>query len=126
MEDTEFSFGDMCSECVVYLDRVIPTLADIVTSLRSSPDKEVLVKLSHFDEGLGWLIEFGSRSDMFLVDDETKSEFAYFVSQVNDGSKEFVGALENKDYVDLADVLEYQFMPAMDRFRDVVKVMIPH
>ncbi|CAI8370412.1 MAG: Uncharacterised protein [Gammaproteobacteria bacterium] len=126
MEDTEFSFGDMCSECVVYLDRVVPTLADIVTSLRASPDQDTLVKLSHFDEGLGWLIEFGSKSDMFLVDDETRSEFAYFVSQVNDGSKAFVVALENKDYVDLADVLEYQFMPAMERLRDIVKVMIPH
>lgn len=126
MEDTEFSFGDMCSECVAYLDRVVPTLADIVTSLRASPDQDTLVKLSHFDEGLGWLIEFGSKSDMFLVDDETKSEFAYFVSQVNDGSKAFVVALENKDYVDLADVLEYQFMPAMERLRDIVKVMIPH
>jgi hypothetical protein len=116
----------MCSECVAYLDRVVPTLADIVTSLRASPDQDTLVKLSHFDEGLGWLIEFGSKSDMFLVDDETKSEFAYFVSQVNDGSKAFVVALENKDYVDLADVLEYQFMPAMERLRDIVKVMIPH
>lgn len=73
MEDTEFSFGDMCSECVAYLDRVVPTLADIVTSLRASPDQDTLVKLSHFDEGLGWLIEFGSKSDMFLVDDETRS-----------------------------------------------------
>ncbi len=126
MEDTEFSFGDMCSECVAYLDRVVPTLADIVTSLRASPDQDTLVKLSHFDEGLGWLIEFGSKSDMFLVDDETRSEFAYFVSQVNDGSKAFVVALENKDYVDLADVLEYQFVPAMERLRDIVKVMIPH
>jgi len=126
LEDTEFSFGDMCSECVAYLDRVVPTLADIVTSLRASPDQDTLVKLSHFDEGLGWLIEFGSKSDMFLVDDETRSEFAYFVSQVNDGSKAFVIALENKDYVDLADVLEYQFVPAMERLRDIVKVMIPH
>jgi len=126
LEDTEFSFGDMCSECVAYLDRVVPTLADIVTSLRASPDQDTLVKLSHFDEGLGWLIEFGSKSDMFLVDDETRSEFAYFVSQVNDGSKAFVVALENKDYVDLADVLEYQFVPAMERLRDIVKVMIPH
>lgn len=126
MEDKDFSFGAMCSECVTYLDRVVPTLMDVGAGLRSAPDQELLGKLSSFDEGLGWLIEFGSKSDIFLPDEETKSEFAYFVSQVHEGSKQFVQALENKDYVDLADVLEYQFVPAMERFRDIVKVMIPH
>lgn len=126
MNDPDFSFGEMCVECVAYLDKAIPILSGVSSDLRTAPDKEALGKLGNFDEGLKWLTDFAAKSEIFLPDDGLKSAFASFLKEINSSASEFVEAVNNKDYVDLADVLEHQFVPTLDQFRSDVKALIPH
>jgi hypothetical protein len=124
--DEQFSFGAMCEECVNYIIKVQPTLERISNDLRTAPSRDLLGELVGFEEGLSWLVSFGSKSDIFLPDEELKSEFAFFVSQIDQGSRDFVVALENGDYLDLADVIDYEFLPALIRMRDTVAPLVPH
>ena len=73
MNDPDFSFGEMCVECVAYLDKAIPILSGVSSDLRTAPDKEALGKLGNFDEGLKWLTDFAAKSEIFLPDDGLKS-----------------------------------------------------
>lgn len=116
----------MCGECVAYIDRAAPLLVSIASDLRTSPEPEVLSRLADFDQGLKWLTDFSLKGDLFLVDEETKVAFATFVVSLNNMSKEFVSALERKDFIDLADILEHEFVVALTKFRDIVRPLIPH
>lgn len=122
----EFSFQEMCDDCESYIARADRVLRTIVIDLRAHPSYSSIHELLAFEPGLKWLISFASGGEFLVHDEAVKIRLSQFVATVNRVSTEFVEHIESKDYVSLADVLEFELIPALADLSSTVHDMRPH
>ena len=115
----------MCDDCTAYCERAERVLRTIVIDLRAHPSYASIHELLAFEPGLKWLITFASGGEFLVHDEETKIMLSQFVATVNRISGEFADHLESKDYVALADLLEYELIPALTDLSKTVIAMRP-
>jgi|GEM_PF-1341348 hypothetical protein len=125
-EHVDFSFQEMCDDCEAYVARAERVLRTIVIDLRAHPSYSSVHELLEFEPGLKWLISFASGGEFLVHDESIKIRLSQFVSTVNTVSSAFADYLESKDYVALADVLEYELIPAMQDLSNTVHDMRAH
>lgn len=125
-EQADFSFQEMCDDCEAYVSRAERVLRTIVIDLRAHPSYSSVHELLEFEPGLKWLISFASGGEFLVSDESVKIRLSQFVSTVNRVSVDFADYLESKDYVALADVLEYELIPAMQDLSITVHDMREH
>ncbi len=104
-----------------YIQRVIDGIGGIVYNLQSGREEKALPLCSDLFEGLKWLIECANltkplqKDRGIIIDSE----------EINTILEDITKAFENKDYVLLADLLEYEFMPIISgwktQFENILK-----
>lgn len=93
-----------------YLDRLIPGIEETANQLRSGSENEGSRTMVDIVDGLHWLADV-----IMLTTDQQKTKIDYmeivpFFELMNE-------ALENLDYVYLGDLLEYEIVPILERWR---------
>lgn len=124
-QTVEFSFREMCDDCTSYCERAERVLRNIVVDLRAHPSYASVHELLEFEPGLKWLITFASGGEFLVHDEDSKIMLSQFVSTIHRISGEFANHLESKDYVGLADLLEYELIPALSDLSQTVIAMRP-
>jgi hypothetical protein len=110
------------TEVNAYLERAIGILERASETLRGAKAKDGLSTLSACVEGLAWLLEY-SQAAKSLPQVEAKGlaeDFAGFEREIYQSVQQIVATLESGDSVFLADLVEYELVPCLNRLRESV------
>ena len=94
-----------------YLNRVINAIPDIIKAYRIGEINKASSDMILLSEGLQWLNEVFILTKDFHKVDNVEIKEIYF---------EFVEAFENDDSVLLADLLEYELLPKILQWKDIL------
>lgn len=103
--------------CEDYIPRLVEAALNISNCLQSG-DEAAGVQLFHpMFEGLNWLAE--------AVDALQKHNYLQdiHVSELNQVLKPLEEALEVRDYVQIADIFEYELVPLLESWHDKVRAL---
>jgi hypothetical protein len=96
------------------MDKLSPTIIKLYENIREYDLADILV-LADITEGLKWISEAASNLNSSLslgIDDE--------ISNITAQIKDIALAMENSDYLFLADILEYDVIDNMEKIFDAI------
>lgn len=91
-----------------YLSRMGEPISEIVTNYRMGKQDEAGVKMIQLIEGLSWISQA-----LHL----TERHHSILVEEIRELLEDLMKAIENKDGVLTADLLEYELMPKLDDWK---------
>jgi hypothetical protein len=95
-----------------YLGRAIPQIEILADELYQMKSKETWEKLIQFIEGLQWLIKIaGYFEDQPMA--PYSGDYRQFLNTVQNQIGEMETAISNDDQVLIADLITYEFLPAL-------------
>lgn len=103
-----------------YLERAIPEIQNLANALYQNRSKETWDKLVQFIEGLQWLIKMAGYFQNYQLHPHFQA-FNQFITSVQSRLNEFETALSGSDQVLMADLLTYEFLPALEVLRNSLK-----
>jgi hypothetical protein len=91
-----------------YVTKIAPGCATIANHIRTGELAEALQSILEFSEGLSWLItvEEKLKEHQYVIKSRI-SEANLFLKEIND-------ALEQNDFITVADLIEYEIQPLFD------------
>lgn len=107
-----------------YLKRAKPEMAALPDGFYGNPSPEDQMSFSHLMEGLQWLDEMLSVVD---TSNERPEEWGTCMESAQTMTEEIVNlseAVENKDNVLIADIIQYEFIPIFDTLESEVGKII--
>ncbi|WP_249073448.1 hypothetical protein [Lysinibacillus sp. BPa_S21] len=91
-----------------YISKVTNGCKDIAFKIRSSNTAEAILYIEQFAEGLQWLLDVEKKfTEIGYTVKSRIHEASIYFNDINE-------ALENKDYVMLADIFEYELPNVFD------------
>jgi hypothetical protein len=117
--------SDSITEGLAYLDRIESATPSLAESFRFCPRQESFENLRQLCEGFYWLnllldrlkINFGINLETELIRGIAASEYHQkFISVL----KQLIESQESKDYVLISDLLEYEILPLVSVWREML------
>ncbi|HOJ77855.1 MAG TPA: hypothetical protein PLZ08_07670 [Bacillota bacterium] len=96
-----------------YLERILPEAAKLVKALYQGPTTDTWSKFAYFLEGLQWIVQVIEtiQDKLVVVNYQVYQELENKLAGV---IKEMSGALENLDYILIADTINYEVIPILE------------
>lgn len=98
-----------------YLYRAIPEVRLIVEELYQGGND--LQKVIQLVEGIQWIFELITNIDLTLRHPENWNTFLVFKGELVETLKELVEGMENGDSILLADIIQYEILPKLERLK---------
>ena len=101
-----------------YVSRFLDGLDSIVESFLKGREDLAFRDYPHFIEGIGWLMEVLRLTEPYCTARGLKFGSLYQVNQI---LAEMVEALENRDYVVVGDLMNYEIKPIVEGWNEKLK-----
>lgn len=112
---------DTLSDTRTYLVHLKTGLEQLAEQIRSKYDRENFDTLSNVMEGLSTVIElFDALSQMEEAPQALRDDLNSFLKEITSKSEEMVEGQEAEDATLIADILEYEFIDAVDTMLDLL------
>jgi hypothetical protein len=108
---------EVLNTAYTYMEKLISGINAAVELFRAGNEYDALEYMKYIIEGLQWEIEVLALTRSEIVQDLNPDEINGFLT-------EMVNALENTDYVLLADLMEYEIMPILEKWYNALKITI--
>lgn len=124
LEIVTMSAGDMAVEVTLELYKVVNIMAEggkrVAQLFRQADDAEALDTYQDLlDVIRNFLRTIGVLRDEYSLKDNT--QYTKAAENLNELFTEMSSVLENEDWILLADLLEYEFLPAVEKWKSVIK-----
>lgn len=96
-----------------YIGKVRHAVEEIVEYIQTGRENIALVRLSELPEAIEWLIQVKQLTETINL----KYRIDIDREQLNNLLAQIVEAQANKDFVTIADCLEYEILPAIEKYR---------
>ncbi|WP_425448033.1 hypothetical protein [Dethiothermospora halolimnae] len=100
-----------------YLNKLEKGIEDIIERYQDGDEGQANRMMVEVIDSMGWIIE-GINSTGEIQKEEIE------VDKINEHLKEIIMAFENRDYVLLGDLLEYEINPIIDDWKKKIKPII--
>lgn len=112
---------DTLNDTRTYLAHLKTGLEQLAEQIRANPQPENFTTLGNVMDGLTAVIElFDALSGMDDVPKELSDDLATFLGEISSKSEELLEGQEAEDSTLIADILEYEFVDALDTMLDLV------
>ncbi|WP_427338108.1 hypothetical protein [Caloranaerobacter sp. DY30410] len=101
----------------IYLGRLIPGIAKTAELYQGGNEGKANENMIDIIDGINWIIEG------ITVTSEIQKE-KINITDMNEHFDEMVQAFENSDYVLLSDLLEYEIVPILEKWKEKISVSI--
>lgn len=124
LEIVTMSAGEMAVEVTLELYKVVNIMAEggkrVAQLFRQADDAEALDTYQDLlDVIRNFLRTIGVLRDEYSLKDNT--QYTKAAENLNELFTEMSSVLENEDWILLADLLEYEFLPAVEKWKSVIK-----
>jgi hypothetical protein len=118
--------NDSIAEALEYLDRIESATPSLAESFRVSPGPEAFENLRQLCEGFYWLNllldKLGTTfqanlKDCYIRDLSAPEYYQKFISVL----KQLVESQENRDFILISDLLEYEILPLVPVWREILR-----
>ncbi|GAB2545152.1 hypothetical protein [Gracilibacillus alcaliphilus] len=104
-----------------YITRAIPEIEELAEQFYNHPDEAAWMKFDQLLQGLQWMIEM-----MQLVDQNNQyvsnwKEYISSTETLKQQLTELLEAVENKDMVLLADIIQYELLPVLEQLKQHIE-----
>ncbi|MCG5516524.1 MULTISPECIES: hypothetical protein [unclassified Ectothiorhodospira] len=105
-----------------YLERSIPVLEGLLVPLRAGRNVEPISSLASAADGLGGLVQYASSARKLLdsANADLANAFHHFESRLAAALEPMVAGMDAQDAVLVADVVEYELIPALKELQSAV------
>jgi len=104
-------YGEILTSTVEYLERAIPMVGKLAEGFYNGPDKAVWERFNQLLEGFQWLVNGQEHlRKRFPTDAELQSLQVVFCGKLAELSE----ALENSDFIFMADLLNFEIIPVLE------------
>ena len=97
-----------------YLDKLIPGIEKVVPTIRDFRLDECGNDLADIFDGINWLTQV-----IALTKEIQKEEID--ATEINDFMEEMAEGFEDEDYILMADLFEYEVLPILNNWNEVIK-----
>jgi hypothetical protein len=124
VEILTMSTGDMAVEVTLELYKVVNIMSEggkrVAQLFRQADDAEALDTYQDLLEVIrNFLRTIGVLRDEYSLNDN--AQYTQAAEELNEMFTEMSSVLENEDWILLADLLEYEFLPAVEKWKKVIK-----
>ena len=113
---TQVNESEILEQTLVYCDRLTQGLLQLAETIRLNCDANAFVALKDALEGIATLLDlldyFRSKPE---IGAQEKSQLDELVDQFKEAAQEMNAAQESEDFILIADMLEYEFSPAINQ-----------
>ena len=104
---------DTMSSCYEYFGRLIPCLEKIIEGISDAPENHLL-NLSEACDGIAWMTKaFFNTSNYYYIEIDYES--------VEKTLKNVCDGLKNRDYIFIAETLEYEMLPMLTKWFETLE-----
>ncbi|QQZ10272.1 hypothetical protein [Heyndrickxia vini] len=107
-----------------YLDRAIPALSSLNTSLFHNEGNNKWIHFQEFIEGMQWLvsvIHLYKKSDLW---DDNCNEYLLILNNLQDQLKSLLISLEKQDITLLTDIIDYEIIPVLHSLKKQLQITL--
>lgn len=116
--------NDLLLSSEEYVERAMPHITDLSDAFYHSPGRENWITLSELFEGIQWLASMITTVDQSIARPMNWDAVLEPATELQDELGELEEALENADTVLVADMLQYEVLPAFETFAVEIKKAI--
>lgn len=120
MEEKEFRQREVLRELIAYSDGLIPALQNLITELRSDLQTDTEDFLSEVINGINWEIEVYNQCSVLISERSNYIDKKSMISAV----KNLGVSLNSGDFWMIADCLEYDFLPFLNKLDLAAKMVV--
>lgn len=118
------SFKDYINETLgtaeEYLTSAIPHLKNLITAFYNNPSEEDWSLFTDFTEGLMWLMNMIANIDGLKIKPSNWQEYITVYKAIEEHIQSLAEAMEHKDEILTADIINYEIMPLYESLKDVI------
>ncbi|MEK3719068.1 hypothetical protein [Paenibacillus sp. FSL H8-0034] len=107
-----------------YLNGSIQALPQLASGFNSNPTEDTWTKLGSFFEGMVWTIQSMTLLSQHIEHANVINDINAQVNMLSAMASDLETAVNNKDYVLLADILEYEVMEIYSDIAAIIKTLI--
>jgi hypothetical protein len=115
---------DTSTSTYSYLNGSVQALPQLASGFNSNPTEDTWTKLGSFFEGMAWTIQSMTLLSQHIENADVTSDINAQVSKLIAAASEMEIAVNNKDYVLLADILQYEVMEIYNDIAAIIKNLI--
>lgn len=101
-----------------YLQGALPEIEKLVDEFYNNPTEQTWVKYEQLLEGIHWIVSAISAVDQTKHEIENWNEYLTKVASLQNELQGLSEAMENQDYVLLADIIQYEIMPILEAIKN--------
>lgn len=98
-----------------YIEKLISGINEVVGYIQSGKEKQAIEMIPLIAEGIGYIIDVIEVLNIEIDKDKT-------IGNLNGQLGEIVDGIENNDYILIADILNYEIVPIMDKIKIVLNI----
>ena len=110
----EVTVNDLIVSANEYLIQLKPGIQEFCDNIRSNTFQELSI-IADICDGIGWIIEASA-----LISKEREISLENDTTVLQDVLSDITNALENRDYLFLADMLEYEVIPCIESIEGMI------
>ena len=107
-----------------YLQSALPEVEKLVDEFYNNPTQATWSKYEQLLEGIHWIVSAVSAMDQTPHQIENWNEFLTAITSLENELQGLNEAMENKDYVLIADIIQYEITPIMEKLKNEVTTTI--
>lgn len=101
-----------------YLQGALPEIEKLVDEFYNNPTEQTWVKYEQLLEGIHWIVSAISAVDQTKHEIENWNEYLTKVASLEQEFQGLTEAMENKDYVLIADIIQYEITPILEAIKN--------
>ena len=117
---THVNEEEILDQAMLYCQRLSSGLNQLAETIRLNCDSQAFAALKDGLEGIATLLDlldyFRNKPE---IADTDKSQLDLLVDQIKEAAQEMKSAQESEDFILIADMLEYEFSPAIEQLAEV-------
>ncbi|MFD1736794.1 hypothetical protein ACFSCX_09460 [Bacillus salitolerans] len=104
----------------LYIDRAKPEINKIVEQFYSGPTRDSWDKFSLLVEGLQWIIQILDAQGNHIENEKVRNNLIHEKELITGELTNLLGAVETKDMVLIADIIQYEIIPIIERIEVLI------
>ncbi|NLY89965.1 MAG: hypothetical protein GX085_10205 [Firmicutes bacterium] len=104
-----------------YLEQALPEIETLAAEFYQGPSRESWERFQQLLDGVDWLNQLVTVIDQNTTKPERWQDYLAVADRLRDELQNLQEALENRDYVMIGDLLNYEIIPCFQEFRETIK-----
>ncbi len=104
-----------------YLEQALPEIETLAAEFYQGPSGESWDKFQQLLDGVDWLNQLVAVIDQSATKPERWQDYLAVAGRLRDELQNLQEALENRDYVVIGDLLNYEIIPCLQEFKGIIK-----